>query len=218
MKKITFSLLGVFIAAFVFAQSSSNPMSVTPGKSRNYKRAITTRPFGPLIGFVSLGYQQAFSPTRSIVGEVGLIGPHIGDFRDKEAHGGFVKVGFRLKRTPEVVTSDMEWGHNLGGFYVQPEIAYSSYRRNFYSTTDGVSTSGRFRSGAFMIGVGRQMIVGELLTFDLGASLGYAFTKKPEGAGFEGFDIPRQYYSHMAGGDRFPVAWKINFTMGVLLK
>lgn len=217
MKKLTLSLLGLFLSAFVFAQST-NDMSVTPGKTRSYKRAITTRPFGPLIGFISLGYQQAFSPTRSVIGEVGLIGPHVGDLFDKDAHGGFIKVGYRLKRTPEVVTPDMQWGHNLGGFYIQPEIAYSAYRRNFFDTNEGAESVGKFRSGAFMIGVGRQMIIGEMFTFDLGASVGYAFTKKPEGAGFEGFDIPRQYYSHHAGGDHFPIAWKLNFTMGVLLK
>ena len=217
MKKLTCSLLFSLFALLTYAQST-NDMSVANGNSRYAKRAIFTRPFAPLLGYISLGYQQAFSPTRSVVGEVGIIGPHVGSFMDHDAKGAYVKVGYRMKRAPETTMPGMEWSHNMGGFYIEPEIAYSSFKRSYISTDQGSSVTGRFSSGAFMIGAGRQMVIGDLMTFDLGASVGYAFTKKPEGAGFDGFDIPRQYYSHSAGGDHFPVAWKINFTMGLLLK
>lgn len=222
MRKSALTLLCSFIAVLtqatdVWAQST-NDMSVASGESRYYKNAIFTRPFAPLRGYISLGYQHAFTPTRSVIGEVGIIGPGIGNFMDHDAKGAFVKLGLRLRRAPEIVTHGMEWGHNVGGFYFQPEIAYSSFQRTFISTEDAQQLTGRFKSGAFMIGAGRQMVIGDIFTFDLGASLGYAFTQKPKGAGFENFDIPRQYYSHSAGGDNFPVAWKLNLTMGILIR
>jgi hypothetical protein len=42
-----------------------NELSVVPGSNRNYKRAITTRPFSPLGGHINLGYQQALTPSRA---------------------------------------------------------------------------------------------------------------------------------------------------------
>lgn len=217
MKKHILTLTGIMLAAIVFAQNT-NDLSVSSGNSRHHKRVVYTRPFAPLRGFISIGYQHAFTPTRSGLAEVGIIGPGIGNFMDRDAKGAFVKLAYRLKRAPEIVTPGMEWGHAIGGFYIQPEIAYSSFKRTYISTEDAQELTGRFKSGAFMIGAGKQMIIGDIFTFDLGASIGYAFTQKPKGAGFEDFDIPRQFYSHSAGGQNFPVAWKVNFTMGILLK
>ncbi|HTF03637.1 MAG TPA: hypothetical protein VK826_06400 [Bacteroidia bacterium] len=202
-----------------------NSMSVVPGnKTRHYKRAITTRPFGPLIGFVCLGYQQALTPTRAVIGEVGYIGAKIGDLGER-SQGAYIRVGFRLKRTPEVVMPGMEWGYNLGGFYVQPELTFSAFSTNqqryIYDPNTGMGTvvneKVNYNSGAFMITLGRQMIAGEICTFDISGSIGYAKSSGGD-TGIYDFGLPRIYYSHSAGGESMPIAWKFTFSMGILMK
>lgn len=203
-----------------------NTMSVTPSKNRNYKRAITTRPFGPLFQFISVGYQQALSPSRAIIGEVGYVGPTVGSMWSEDPTGGFIKVGFRLKRTPEIVMQGMEWGYNLGGFYFQPELAFSSFNvTETYSTYNNqtgqyvtTTSSNRYNSGALLLGLGRQMIVGEIVTIDLGAAVGYGTTSKPTIANSNNWDLRTRYYSHNMFGNDFPLAWKFTFAVGILLK
>jgi hypothetical protein len=211
---------------------TSEALSVTPANRelRMRKRAITTRPMSPLWGFVSIGYQQALTPTRAMVFDVGLIGPGFHAWQNLTQQGypkGFyLKAGFRLKRTPEVVMEGQEWGYNLAGFYVEPEVAFSSFnqQRTIYNSQTGQGTTSTYHyySGAFMIAAGRQMIVGDIFTFDLSAAIGYASSDNDEpkntSPGYFEFEGPRNFYSHHAGGGNLPVAWKFNFTMGVLLK
>lgn len=207
-----------------------NSLSVIPAKNRNYKRAITTRPFAPLMGHLSLGYQQALTPSRAFIAEIGFIGVHIGDgLSYNHATGAYGRIGFRLKRTPEVVMEGMEWGYNLGGFYVQPEIAFSSFDRDYtvtiYNPTTMTYTTeqkrGQWNSGAFLITLGRQMIVGEIMTLDLSAGIGYGFANHPNSASYYGIDfgnLPGYYFSHSGGGNSFPIAWKLSFSLGFMLK
>lgn len=204
---------------------TQNEMSVTPNAmKRMYKRAITTRPFSPLQQFICLGYQQALTPTRAIVAEVGFIGPTVGSIWPGDPQGGYIKVGFRMKRTPEVVMPGMEWGYNLGGFYVQPELAFASFNvtetGTYYNSQGQPITStevNRYNSGAFLICLGRQMIVGDIVTFDLGGAVGYGYTDKPEFT-WNNFDTRIRYYSHTMIGKNFPMAWKFTFSMGIMLR
>jgi hypothetical protein len=105
----------------------NNEMSIVPSSNRNYKRAITTRPFSLVSGHICLGYQQAIHPSRAVIAEIGLIGPRVGEPIFEQGKGGYARIGFRLKKTPEVVMEGMEWGFNLGGAYIQPEIAFSAF-------------------------------------------------------------------------------------------
>src|SRR5574337_52479 len=93
----------------VFANGSveyitTSAMSIVPNSEfRARKRAVTTRPMSPVWGFISVGYQQALTPTRAMVFDVGIIGPGfhaLGSFRDP-AKGMYMKAGFRLKRRSE---------------------------------------------------------------------------------------------------------------------
>jgi hypothetical protein len=192
-----------------------------PTAKRHYKRAITTRPFSPLFGYVSVGYQHAIAPNRALTGEVGFIGVQVGDLYQPST-GGYLRVGFRMKRTPEIIMPGMEWGYNLAGFYFEPQLVLSTFSREYTTYTQGsyqaVTRTGQFTSGAFLIGLGRQMIVGDIVTIDLGASVGYAFTDHPNTSNTEFFNFPANYYSHMAGGESFPIAWKFTFAMGILMK
>ena len=207
---------------------SQDAMSVVPDNQyRARKRAITTRPFSPLSGSVSIGYQQAITATRAFAGEIGIIGPHVGTLAGNSS-GAFVKVGFRLKRVPDVVMQGMQWGYNLGGYYVQPELAFSDFTRNvttsvYNNSTGTYTTSAKnvsYYSGAFLITVGHQSIIGDIFTFDLSASLGYAASGNSDNNpnSIYDFGLPRYYFSHFAGGKNMPLAWAFNFSMGVLLK
>ena len=199
-----------------------NEMSVVPSANRSYKRAITTRPFSLMSGHICIGYQQALSSSRGIVAEIGVIGPGMGESYNP-ATGGYGRIGFRLKRSPEIVMEGMEWGYNLGGVYVQPEIAFSAFNRNTTSSEwdpvaqDYIYTAENksYSSGAFMITVGRQMIFGEIITFDLAGSIGYGFDNNNNNTIW---DFDPRYYSHNTFGGGAPVVWNITLTMGIMLK
>lgn len=196
-----------------------NEMSVVPSKNRNYKRAFTTRPFSLLGGHLCLGYQQAVTPSQAMIFEIGLIGPSVGTLNNK-ANGGYFRAGYRLKRSPEVVMEGQEWGHNLGGVYIQPEIAYSNFNRTSTNTNWQTGTTStdtyNYSSGAFLITLGRQIIAGDIMTFDVSTSFGYAFTTTDRPTN-SGFDTPR-YYSHMAFGQDSPFAFNFGISMGFLAK
>jgi hypothetical protein len=193
----------------------TNLMSVVPSGNRHYKRAITTRPFSLISGHLSIGYQQALHPSRALIAEFGFIGPKLGEGED--ATGAYGRIGFRLKRTPEVVMEGMEWGYNLSGMYVQPELTYS----NFSSDGGGFSLPGRFSSSAFLLTLGKQMVVGDIVTFDLSGSLGYQMfndSSPSSNTGLNEYFGRSRYYSHTTFGEESVIAWKLSLTMGILLK
>jgi len=104
----------------------------------------------------------------------------------------------------------MEWGYNLAGTYVQPEIVYSS----FTSSGGGIlTTSGSFTSSAFLITLGRQMIMGESVTFDISGGIGYELYNESTAG-----ETRVRYYSHSSFGSESAVAWKLSFTMGIMLR
>ena len=193
----------------------TNEMSVVPSSNRSYKKAITTRPFSVLSGHLSIGYQQALNPSRALIVELGLIGPNIRD--SQNSNGAYGRVGFRLKRTPEIVMEGMEWSYSLSGLYIQPELTYS----NFSSNGGSLGVAGRFSSSAFLLTLGKQMVVGDIVTFDLSGSLGYQIfndSSPSSNTGLNEYFGRSRYYSHTTFGEESVIAWKLSLTMGILLK
>lgn len=200
----------------------ANEFSVIPTEGRNYKRAVTTHPMSILAGHLNFGYQQAISRNTSFVGELGIIGPRLGDgFSNRDSKGGYLKAGYRLKRTPEVVSADMEWGHNMGGMYVQPTLALAVYKETMtkynydYYTGQSTTTTSKDKvvSGALLINLGRQMIVGDIMTFDISAGLGFGVANQSESYGRRSFN-----YSHGVASPSIPLAYDFSFSMGFLIK
>jgi hypothetical protein len=154
----------------------------------------------------------ALSPTRAFVSEIGVIGPKSsstsGDSKDS---GVCFRLGYRLKRTPEFLLPGMEWGYNLAGFYVQPEIAVSM----FNSTPSGSSGTGStsYTSGAFLINLGKQFIVGDIVTVDLGFGLGYGTSSSSSSTS----ETRNNYYTHIVSSNG-GLAATASFSMGILLK
>lgn len=224
----SYSILKSEITKIIFANGTeevfeANELSVIPTQRRNFKRAVTTHPMSILAGHLNFGYQQSVARSMSIVGELGIIGPKLGTglFGDRDSKGGYLKAGFRLKRTPEVVTSDMEWGHNMGGMYVQPTLSMAVYNEtqtnSYYDyLTNETSTSGTKStvvSGAFLINVGRQMILGDIMTFDISGGVGFGHTTNSNDDARE-----RSFnYAHSVGNN-VPIAYDFTFSMGFLIK
>jgi len=193
-----------------------NDMAVTTNESaRRYKRAITTRPFSLMTGYVCFGYQVALTQTRAFVGELGVIGPKVGPAGEYDDSGVYFRAGYRLKRTPEIFTPGMEWGYNLGGFYIQPEIAVSMFNSKPNNTYYNQSSEKDVTSAAFLINIGRQMIFGDIFTFDLGVGLGYGGSNANNSSNYA--EHRTNYYSHYLPGDG-AFAATFSFSMGVLLK
>lgn len=197
-----------------------NDMAVVTNESaRRYKRAITTRPFSLMTGYVCFGYQVALSQTRAFVSELGVIGPKVGPAGQYDDSGVYFRAGYRLKRTPEIILPGMEWGYNLGGFYIQPEIAVSIFNSKPTTSYSGGSVEKDVTSAAFIINIGRQMIFGDIFTFDIGAGLGYGSSNANNYSNnYSSYYEQRvQYYSHyLPGAGAFAATF--SFSMGILLK
>src|SRR5678810_1097322 len=73
-----------------------NDMAVSANESaRRYKRAITTRPFSLMTGYVCFGYQVALTRTRAFVSELGVIGPKVGPAGEYNDNGVYFRAGYR---------------------------------------------------------------------------------------------------------------------------
>lgn len=188
-----------------------NVMAVVANENlRHYKRAITIRPFSVLAGYLGFGYQVALSPTRAFVSEIGIIGIKSTSGGSTNDSGVCFRLGYRLKRTPEFLLPGMEWGYNLAGFYVQPEIAVSTFNS---TPSASASTSTSYTSGAFLINLGKQFIVGDIITVDLGVGLGYG-TRSISPSTSENRSY---YYTHTVSSNG-GLAATASFSMGILLK
>ena len=119
----------------------------------------------------------------------------------------------------------MEWGYNMAGFYLQPEIVFAIFNSKPDPSTSGISypnfSKTSVNSGAFLITIGRQMIFGDRVTFDIGGSIGYGFTNwKSSNDIFNSTnDLPLrlQYYGFVMG-ETGSVAFGFTMSMGILLK
>lgn len=76
-----------------------------------------------------------------------------------------------MKRVPEVVMQGMEWGYNLAGFYLQPEVRFTFFNSKPDPSSASIFPKTSVRSGAFLITFGRQMIFGDCVTFDIGFTM-----------------------------------------------
>ena len=71
-------------------------------------------------------------------------------------------------------------------------------------------------SGAFLINVGRQMIFGDIFTFDISAGIGYGGSSITNSS-TNSWESRTQYYSHFLPSDG-SFAATFSFSIGVLLK
>lgn len=197
--------------AFIFLAVAAEAQHIITDFESQKKRIIKMDFFSPLTGKTTLGYEQYVKDWVSWEAKVGIIGLGI-DPGEINPVGMFVKAGPKFKLNPDFVTDGMKGSHLLSGKYLKPEIVFSAYTEDVESYDEyGYVNEERqdFTSLAILINYGRQYVLADIMTLDYHIGLGYGFDNTEEG---------KYNHSHVNGGNNFPVALSVGFTLGVLLR
>lgn len=200
---------------FIFNNASTDVPATAEFLAR--KQAITMDVIAPALNHIVLGYERAIGRRVSICARVGYIGFWNYDDGDDafNSTGGLLRVGvkFILPHSPRRTLTARDQ-HPLSGWYLRPEILFSSWERR-YNSYQGyfppylVSTTKEpYSSAAVNLTIGRQVLLGERFTFDISGGLGYGLQwQQGRIMGASDFDQHRQYYSfsHLFMGDRTPL-------------
>jgi hypothetical protein len=140
---------------------------------------------------------------------VGVIG--IGSKVIPGASGGFFKIGLKAIRSPEVYVNAGHSSHILKGSFIRPDIAISYFS---YDSHNGNLQNGREEafSVAFLINLGKQWILDNSYSVSWNIGLGYAYSSNTASS----YNNEGYYYSHVTGGNSFPIAASISLNVGIL--
>lgn len=134
----------------------------------------------PALNHAVVGYEQTIGERMSIVAKVGYIG--IGNYQrngiGQDYAGTLAKLGvnFFLPRSAKRAATIRD-RHPLAGWYLRPELSASNWRRedgyvyNPYPYT--VLSRSEFSSVSLNMIIGRKLVLGDRLTFDVFGGLGY---------------------------------------------
>ncbi len=130
----------------------------------------------PALNHAVVGYERWIAPRTSLCVKAGYIGIGI---RDSEAQtyrrrGGLAKLGVKfILPLPQFDRLPARDRHPLSGWYLEPELVVSAWERD-HSSFNPYLTSPSYLSGGLMLNIGRQLFIGERVTFDIHGGLGYA--------------------------------------------
>lgn len=189
----------------------ANAQEVDYGNVSDKRSAYKMELFSPLTGNLTLGYERYLKNWMGIEAKLGIIG--IGsDPENREALGGFVKVGPKFKLKPVFVEEGMRGSHYLRGSYIRPELAISLYSQNdlqdpFDNTNDPNRET--VSSVAFLINFGKQYVLSNVMTLDWSFGIGYGISTGGE---------ERYNFGYTNGPKETPLAMSAGFTIGFLGK
>jgi hypothetical protein len=171
LRLVLFCLLHLAVAS----ESSQAQVYFKGGKAkRSGPFVFTGDPAAPLTGNLTFGVEHTMKDKLSWKIQVGY--PGVGYITDYSSYRGwFAKAGiksyFRNDFAGMVYTNDLE------GWYAMPQVIYSQWENSeapdIFNTADGYRMS--YNSGAFLICIGRQRYLFNLIAIDmhLGLGLGY---------------------------------------------
>ncbi len=157
-----------------------NKMSTYEDLSTQRKNALKFNLFMPITGGYALTYERSLKPARSFETEIGLIAKgENNEMGMPEAHGVFVKAGYKMMRSPDFYIRGMKYAHILKGSYVKPEIIITSFSYDKHQNASyyDAKNSGSTTKVALMVNVGKQVIYTNAFAIDFFIGAGYAFGK-----------------------------------------
>lgn len=199
--------------------SAQGPPSSANGRTSDIadraplKHAVSLDVIAPAFGHLTLGYEHVVAPHISAVASVGYIGLWNLDEYDKmfNSRGGTVTAGmkFILPRSAKQVHARGD-AQPLVGWYLKPEILYGAWTAieyidefvdPYYQYTT-VKVKADYQSTALALSIGRQLYVGQHITFDIFGGIGYA-TQLRSGvqAGFQRMEYA---FTHLYFGTTTP--------------
>lgn len=153
-----------------------NAMGVYEDLSTQRKNGLKFNLLSPITGGYALTYERSLKPARSIEAEIGLIAQSENNEMDSpEAHGLFIKTGYKMMRSPDYYMRGMKYAHILKGSYVKPEIAFTSFSYDKTKYIDDDPKSGTETKVAILVNVGKQIVYSNAFVIDFFVGAGYAF-------------------------------------------
>ena len=197
------------------AYHPSTPVYVSEKDHVDYnlqrKSIIKFEFFGPLTGNLTLGYEHSLGLQRSVEMSVGIIG--IGSKWITGASGGFFRIGFKAIRSPEVYVNAGHSSHILKGSFIRPDVMFSYFTydgSNSYGTTHKIREEAF--SVAFLINLGKQWVLSNSYSFSWSIGVGYAYSSNTSNT----YSSEGYYFSHITGGNNFPIAASLSLNVGLL--
>lgn len=182
------------------------------------KQIVSLEVLAPALNHLVVGYERSIGSGLSVCGRVGYIGIlNFDGYTDDalDSKGGMVALGIKFLLPPNRrrIPSARDQ-HPLAGWYLRPELFVSAWERHYnyyYSYYPPVISSTStlpYTSCAINLTIGRQLLLGERITFDIHGGLGYGLQwYRGRIMSSNSFDSDRQYYafSHLFLGDRTPL-------------
>lgn len=188
------------VAMIVFADGKElridNAMGVYEDLSTQNKNALKFNLFLPVSGGYALTYERSLKPARSFEAEIGIIAKgKNNDLNMPEAHGLFIKAGYKMMRSPDFYMRGLKYAHILKGSYIKPEIVLTSfsYSKNnigYYENQGDIT--GSTTKLAVMVNAGKQIIYSNAFAVDFYFGAGYTIGK---------LDSDLNYYAFTATSD-----------------
>ncbi|MXV49471.1 hypothetical protein GS399_00685 [Pedobacter sp. HMF7647] len=177
------------------------------------KSAIKINFLSPLLGYTQLNFEHSIRPGRSYEIGLGIIGlgkqekieyydpaTNSSQTIHKNAAGVYLNGGYKFMRLPDFVRGGTKYTHVLQGFYAKPEIISGVYSQNViaYLNKDATSSIGPTKEtvafGGLILNLGKQWILGELLTLDIYGGVGYAIDNQDSNTDNEYYSEPGYHY------------------------
>lgn len=170
------------VAKIIFADGKElameDSMSVYEDLSTQNKNSLKFNLFLPISGGYAITYERSLKPARSFETEIGFIAKGENNEMDMpEAHGIFLKAGYKMMRSPDFYMRGLKYAHILKGSYVKPEISFTSFsynKNNVGYLENPENMKGKTTKLAIMINVGKQVIYTNAFAIDFYVGAGYA--------------------------------------------
>jgi hypothetical protein len=171
------------------------------------KNAIKFGFLSPLFNATSFSYERSLGIAHSIEGTIGIIGLGYNDYSSVDAKGAYLKIGYKLIKSPDFYLKGMHYAHILKGGYIKPEINLSAYH---YQSGDIAYTTYHNTMFAFLLNFGKQWILEDSFLVDLFGGIGYGFGKNEGGDGM--------HYAFVGSEEGNPFAFSAGLKIGFLIK
>lgn len=207
---------------FVFQDIKS---TVTPPPSEDHrKHVIALDILAPALNHAVIGYEQMIDEHMSLQVKVGYIGLWgIADYNTLwNSTGGMAKVGVKFILPPSARRVSPTHPQPLVGWYLKPEFMYSAWKHRhnevfqFYPYYGTSTYSDDHQSAAFNVVVGRQVLLGGRISFDLFTGLGYGVRWRNGNSSNDDNNDRQDYsFSHAFVGRFVPLTLSGGMTFGV---
>lgn len=190
---------------------------------RNKTHKIAIEFFQPIRNTIGFAYESMLKVGTNLEFKAGYIG--VGTVKnDDNPSGAYLKVGVKFLKTPDQYVKGGKILHPLKGSYIKPEFIFNSYTTNFTTYYFQGSPSIErvsYQNYALNIVFGKQLLLGNAVSFDYYAGVGYGIQNESRHAivsspYYSNEDMPSAVYSHTYLGKRFPMILSAGLTIGYI--